>query len=231
MTTTTMTWNASGTLASLTDTEGRQRTFTWDNIERLMSVLAPDGRQEIYDYRLRDARGDIVSDATGLEPTRVTLTNSDTVTRSYDGQHRLIRAAVGPTDVVRYRYNQMGTGGFDLVQKLRGDDNNDVVTRWTAAIATPPTAGTRQGPVVPLFQPRPTLRVRVASNEASSWTRDAIGRVVTASDGFSFWSSFYNPDGTLARVCDGSSCGRGPPWRGRNPAMSRRLAIHLWRLI
>lgn len=209
VTTTTMTWNASGTLASLTDTEGRQRTFTWDNIERLMSVLAPDGRQEIYDYRLRDARGDIVSDATGLEPTRVTLTNSDTVTRSYDGQHRLIRAAVGPTDVVRYRYNQMGTGGFDLVQKLRGDDNNDVVTRWTAAIATPPTAGTRQGPVVPLFQPRPTLRVRVASNEASSWTRDAIGRVVTASDGFSFWSSFYNPDGTLARVCDGSSCGAG----------------------
>ena len=206
VTTTVMTWHPHGTLASLTDTEGVLRSFAWDDIERLTTVTALGGRVESYDYRLRNENGDIATPQTGLEATRITLANGDTITRSYDAQHRLIRVAVGPTDVVRYRYNRMGAGQFDLVQKLRGDDNNDLVTRWSAGVAPPVSPGTRQGFVLPLFQQRPTLRVRVASNEVSTWARDGIGRVVAATDGWHSWSAFYNPDGTIARVCDGSPC-------------------------
>ncbi|TAK27045.1 MAG: hypothetical protein EPO40_18905 [Myxococcaceae bacterium] len=200
-----------GMRASVTDPEGVQRSFAWDRIGRLLSVSSSRG-QQTFDYRIRNEDGSVVGTLTGLEPTRVTLENGDTLTRAFDALRRPIRVAtVG--EVVRYRYNQFVGTSLDAVQKLRGDSNNDVLTRWTVGAAPLAMAGGRQGPVNPLFQQAPTSRTRALGtpNEFASWGRDAVGRVVDVTQDTQAWRVGYRADGLPTSICEGTSCAGTPP--------------------
>nr|MBK7066676.1 hypothetical protein [Deltaproteobacteria bacterium] len=99
----------------MTDAEGVVRQFTFDPIERPLTITAPvDGTPRVttFDYTLRDEAGNTLP-GTGLEPTTITLPGGQTLTRAYDALHRLIRSASGAADVVRYRYNRLRMQGAE----------------------------------------------------------------------------------------------------------------------
>lgn len=206
LSTTAISYHPNGTVQSVTDREGVQRTYTYDPLERVTSVAAPGSRTVYYDYTIRDATGASMG-VLGLEATRITHPNGDTQTLAYDAVHRVIYSARGSSDVVRYRYNQTAVDGFDIGQRLAGYDET-VLTRWTAPPTPVPAMGTFVGPPESAFQQRTSTRTRQGTypSEVTAWTYDVVGRRVTGSDISTLWSAAYRPNGLPLRICEGPDC-------------------------
>lgn len=211
----TIAYHPNGTIQSVTDAEGVERQFTFDAIERPLTITAPgDGTPRVttFDYALRDEAGNALP-GTGLEPTTIALPDGQTLTRAYDALHRLIRSANGSADVVRYRYNRLRMQGaeprFHLVQKLRDDGNDDVLVAWSVPVTAVPTPNHGILGHSIAFQQSAQWRERLGGaqpEETVLWEPDLLGRIRRVQEGSDVATVLRRADGLPTHICETLNC-------------------------
>ncbi len=177
--TSSTTYDAHGLPETVTSIEGLTRTYTYDDLDRVLTVTAPGSRTVTLDYRYRDADGALALDTNGdpfqaLEATSVTGVDGNASVRSYDALHRLRYSTTsGGSDPTWYRYGvgRRATGSTDSRFAASFGAAAPCLPRSGAfrrARATPPA---RHGSDAP-----PGERARTRSTGTTTWAKSRRSR-------------------------------------------------------
>ncbi len=201
--TSSTTYNTRGLPATVTSIEGITRSFTYDDLDRVLTITAPGSRTVTYDYRYRDENGALALDTHGdpfqaLEATSVTGVDGNAMVRSYDALHRLRYSTTsGGSDPTRYRYDVAESGWFHRLELLRVSGGSAVpTTQWSFPLSTS-------------YSTRPTRLRRTAGgvSEDTAYAYNNAGELTTVTAPDAAVTTFeYDEVGRTKRVCRDSMC-------------------------
>jgi len=204
--TSSTTYNTRGLPETVTSIEGITRTFTYDGLDRVLTVTAPGSRTVTYDYRYRDENGALALDTSGnpfqaLEATSVTGVDGHAMVRSYDALHRLRYSTTsGGSDPTRYRYDVVDGGWFHRLEMLRVSGGSTVpTTQWSFPLSTS-------------YSTRPTRLRRGVSGayEDTAYAYNNAGQLVSVTAPDAAVTTFaYDEVDRTTQVCRDSLCTDG----------------------
>ena len=179
---------------STTDSEGYEKCFEYDALDRVVKVKYPDGTTNLYEYNFPSGLSSQPTWTTGSVPTagtpsldvwRITDRLGRVKDYVYDRNRRLIKSSetvtVSGSPVTRttgYAYYANG-----VLKELT--DANGNVTRWDIDIQSRPTSK--------------TYAYGTADAKTESYTYDIVGRLKTRTDARGQTLTYtYNKDDTVA---------------------------------
>lgn len=216
---------------STTDSEGYEKCFEYDALDRITKVKYPDGTTDLYDYNFPTGLSAQPTWTTGSVPTagtpsldvwRITDRLGRVKDYVYDRNRRLIKASetvtVSGSPVTRTtQYSYYANG---VLKELT--DANGNVTRWDIDIQSRPTAK--------------TYAYGTADAKTESYTYDIVGRLKTRTDARGQTLTYtYNKDDTVASYAYTNAVVATPgasfaydTWYPRRTSMTDQFGTTTW---
>lgn len=216
---------------SVTDSEGYEKCFEYDALDRITKVKYPDGTTDLYDYSFPSGLSSQPTWTAGSVPTagtpsldvwRTTDRQGRMTDYVYDRNRRLIKASEtvtvsgSPTTrTTSYAYYANG-----VLKELT--DANGNVTRWDIDIQSRPTSK--------------TYAYGTADAKTESYTYDVVGRLKTRTDARGQTLTYtYNKDDTVASYAFTNAVVATPgasfvydAWYPRRTSMTDQFGTTTW---